>query len=146
MDHYTRKWLDEIDGEIDGLYYKHKIEGPRPRILGENNCPAFSKTDSPCTDLFFSIVPGSSRESLDTKLPDAWNDDPDLTLKIIFNFGNVRKDGGGKQDPINFCRAMIWLWKNHPKTLMLNLEQIPEHASLKMLLDIFNYSLSFCTF
>ena len=34
------------------------------RIRGENNCPAFAKTKSPCIDLLYSVVPGTKNETL----------------------------------------------------------------------------------
>ena len=110
--------------------------GARPKVKSEKDGATFEKTDSPCVDLFFHVLPDSTLEDAEKYFAEAWADDPELALKVLFNFGNVRKDGGGKNDEKTFARAMIWLWKNHPKTFLLNLDMISEHASLKLLLDI----------
>ena len=116
---------------------------PKDMIQGEKGAAAYEKTDNPCVDLFFQVVPDSEPADAESYIIKAWADDPDLALKVIFNFGNVRKDGGGKNDEKNFARAMIWLWKNHPKTFLLNLHMIPQHASLKLLLDLCMYILHY---
>merc|ERR1712115_118454 len=121
------------------LTYKVKMKnrnslygGYRPRrIYTENGGIAFDRTDAPCVDLFFQVLPGTASKDADDYFAKAWDDDPDLALKVLFNFGNVRKDGGGKNDQKNFLRAMIWLWDNYPKTFLLNVHMIQEHTSLK---------------
>jgi len=133
--------MKKIKNFMDNLGAK-----PKDMIKGEKGAAAYEKTDNPCVDLFFQVVPDSEPADAEKYIIKAWEDDPDLALKVIFNFGNVRKDGGGKNDEKNFARAMIWLWKNHPKTFLLNLHMIPQHASLKLLLDlcmyIFHYDLA----
>ena len=116
---------------------------PKDMIKGENSAAAYEKTDNPCIDLFFQVVPDSELGDAEKYFAAAWEDDPELALKVLFNFGNVRKDGGGKNDEKNFARAMIWLWRNHPKTFLLNVHMIPEHASLKLLLDLCMYILHY---
>ena len=116
---------------------------PKDMIKGEKGAAAYEKTDNPCVDLFFQVVPDSEPGDAEKYFTKAWEDDPELALKVLFNFGNVRKDGGGKNDEKNFARAMIWLWRHHPKTFLLNLHMIPEHASLKMLLDLCMYILHY---
>ncbi len=69
-------------------------------IRGENACPAFASNDSPCVDLFFKTVPDILLPELKSLLEKAWKEDPGVTLKLIFNLGNVRKDGGGKMDKV----------------------------------------------
>ncbi len=60
-------------------------------------------------------------------------------LKIIFNLGNVRKDGGGKQDRRNFYQSLLWLWRKHPENVLANIRLLHQHASLKCLLNVFMY-------
>ena len=112
------------------------IELPEGMILGENGRPAFAGTDSRCLDFFFKMVPDLPREDLLRMLPECWEEDCSTTLALIFNIGNVR---GGKQDKTNFYRAMLWLWEEHPETFLLNLKQIPEHTSIKCVLDLLMY-------
>lgn len=111
--------------EIQGL--------PKNMILGENNRPAFVNTDSACLDLFFSAVPGTDVEEVQKMLESAWNENPQLALRIIFNLGNVR---GGKQDRVNYYRALSWLYERYPSTFLLNLKEIPKHSCLKCLLNL----------
>lgn len=115
--------------------------GAKPKVRTEKGAATFEKTDNPCVDLFFHILPDSELERAEEYFAKAWADDPDMALKVLFNFGNVRTDGGGKNDEKTFARAMIWLWKNHPQTFLLNLDKIAQHTSLKLLLDICMYIL-----
>ena len=69
----------------------------------------------------------------------AWSEDKLTCLKIIFNMGNVRKDGGGKQDRRNFYSSLLWLWRKHPTNVLTNIHLLHQHASLKCLLNVFMY-------
>ena len=115
--------------------------GASAKIKTEKGGAAYEKTDSPCVDLFSQVLPDTKLIDAEKFFHQAWEDDPDLALKVMFNFGNVRKNGGGKNDEKTFARSMIWLWKNYPKTFLLNIDMISEHTSLKLLLDIFMYIL-----
>ena len=106
---------------------------PPNMILGENQRPAFRNTDSACLDVFFSVVPGMDAENLRELLEKAWNENPELALRLIFNIGNVR---GGKQDRANYYRALTWLYEEYPLTFFLNLREIPKHSCLKCLLNL----------
>ena len=105
---------------------------PPKLILGENGCAAYDCTTSKCLDLFSRTSPGGLYERLEA----AWDEDPLLCVKIIFNMGNVRRGGGGKQDRTNFYRSMVGLWRVSPQTVVANVGLIPRHTSLKCLLDI----------
>jgi hypothetical protein len=102
-------------------------------ILGENERPAFLKTDSACLDLFFSVVPGTEVLKLRALLMSAWGECPQITLRIIFHLGNVR---GGKQDRVNYYRSLAWLYEHHPSTFFLNIKEVPKHSCLKCLLNL----------
>lgn len=112
---------------------------PVGMILGENRCPAYKKNTSACVHLFFNVVPGTDIHDVHQFLEDAWQEDPHLTMKIIFNLGNVRKDGAGKQDRLNFYYSVLWLWKERPECVLMNVRLIHQHTSLKCLLDILMY-------
>merc|ERR1719244_153823 len=109
------------------------------RILGENWCPAFLTNQSKCVHLFFNVVPKTTKEVLEQQLENAWNESPDVTLRIIFNLGNVRKDGAGKQDRTNFYRSILWLWRKDEESVIRNAALIHRHASLKCLLNLYMY-------
>ena len=70
------------------------------RIRGQNDCAAFSNTDSPVLDLFFKVTPKTKKEVLERRLDTAWKEEAEMTLKVIFNLGNLRKGGGGKQETV----------------------------------------------
>jgi hypothetical protein len=106
---------------------------PQNMIFGENSRLAFRTTDSACLDLFSQVVPGTSVEDLRSMLQAAWNQNPEVALRIIFNIGNVR---GGKQDRVNFYRALSWLFERYPSTFFLNIKEIPKHSCLKCLLNV----------
>ena len=109
---------------------------PMGMILGENECPAYKKNTSACVHLFFNVVPDTDIQEVHEFLENAWQEDPLLTMKIIFNLGNVRKDGAGKQDRLNFYYSVLWLWKKRPECVLNNVRLIHQHTSLKCLLDI----------
>lgn len=103
----------------------------------ENGCPTFEKAEgdlSACIDLFFQVVPDSPQYRVEQMLDAAWAEDPDVTLKLILNFGNVRKIKGGKMDRKNFFVALAWLWgeKGRRRALLdIVLPRISEHGSLQ---------------
>lgn len=72
-------------------------------------------------------------------LKNAWTEESLTCLKIIFNMGNVRRDGGGKQDRRNFYKSLVWLWRQHPENVLANIHLVHRHASLKCLLNVFMY-------
>ena len=125
---------------MDGLSIESDEDsGPEGMILGENDCPAFEKIDSACLHLFFNVVPSTDVDDLHDFLEKAWAESAEFTMKIIFNLGNVRKDGGGKQDRQNFYFSMLWLWKKNSDLVVRNARLIHQHTSLKCLLDILMY-------
>jgi hypothetical protein len=110
-------------------------------VLGENGQPAFASTDSAALDFFFRVVPRVSSDELIHLLETAWTEDAATALRLIFQTGNVRELDGGKMDRDNFYRCLLWLWKRHPETLLLNLEAIPQHTCLKDLLSLLAFAL-----
>jgi len=106
--------------------------------FGENGrvCCA---TTSPCVDFFFMVTPSTSEQELLEYLSDAWEECPRTALQLIFNLGNVRQGGGGKQDRTNFFRALMWLWREHADAFLVNVEEIHAHGSLQCLVDVFMY-------
>ena len=62
-----------------------------------------------------------------------------MTLKMIFHKGNARDKGGG--DSLNFVRAYLWLFRNHPKTALENVQHIARNSSLQTLLLVTKFIL-----
>ncbi|XP_010481865.1 PREDICTED: uncharacterized protein LOC104760612 [Camelina sativa] len=109
------------------------LEEP-PKGLTENFSPTFLSSGNPCLDFFFHVVPNTSPEDLVQRLAVSWSHDPLTTLKLVCNLRGVR--GTGKSDKEGFYTAAFWLYKNHPKTLALNLPALVGFGYFKDLPEI----------
>ncbi|KAH7907623.1 hypothetical protein BJ138DRAFT_1129038 [Hygrophoropsis aurantiaca] len=89
--------------------------------LTENDAPAFSSTLSPTLDAFQGLRPFTKGKEVDRYLEKAWAEDPALTLRIIWC---IRSIHDGKSDKVLFYRAFGWLFKNHPRTAIINLHYL----------------------
>ena len=58
-------------------------------------------------------------------LSQAWEEDPLDTLKLIAHLRDVRD---GKADQNLFHDCILWLWQDHPLTLLGNLDEIVKVA------------------
>lgn len=67
------------------------------RALTDNGSPAFSSTGSATLDAFGLLKPHSSRKLLYPLLEKAWAEDPDLTVRMIWNCRSVH-DGKGDRE------------------------------------------------
>ena len=70
-------------------------------------------------DLFDELEDDISGPRLQSLLQSAWQQDPLMTLKIIFNARSIHL---GKSSRHTFYRCAGWLAQNHPATLVLNLK------------------------
>ncbi|CAE6222792.1 unnamed protein product [Arabidopsis arenosa] len=102
--------------------------------LTENFSPTFLSSGNPCLDFFFHIVPDTPSDDLILRLAISWSHDPLTTLKLLCNLRGVR--GTGKSDKEGFYTAALWLYKNHPKTLALNLPALVDFGYFKDLPEI----------
>lgn len=96
--------------------------------LTENLSPTNKSTSSSCLDFFFDVLQGTGRDRIIEALSNAWNEDPLLTLKLIFQLRDIRN---GKGAIVEFHYCLIWLFQNHPLTLINNLEYISKHGYWK---------------
>jgi hypothetical protein len=113
-----------------------ECEMPADTVRGENGALAFSTSGSCVLNLFFELVPHIEPAEVDRLLDAAWGENAVDTLKLIFQTGNSRSNDAGKMDRENFYLCLMWLWRRHPDTLLLNLRAIPAHACLKDLLEL----------
>ncbi|GAB5364281.1 hypothetical protein AAMO2058_000956300 [Amorphochlora amoebiformis] len=104
----------------------------------ENMAVSWRSTKSACLDFFFDTLPDVHEDEVFDMLERAWNEDPQITLKLIFQLGDVRK---GKGDRTNYYRSLMWLFRNYPKTFLKNAHYIPRHTCLKCLLNMLMYIL-----
>jgi hypothetical protein len=109
---------------------------PEGLVLGDNGACGLNSSGSKVLDLFFQLVPHVEQEHAERLLEAAWEENSLDTLKIIFQTGNARQDEGGKMDRPNFYMCLLWLWREKPETLLLNVDKIAAHGCLKDLLEI----------
>ncbi|KAG6915849.1 hypothetical protein DXG01_009608 [Tephrocybe rancida] len=89
--------------------------------LTENNAPAYSSTLSPTLDAFQNLSSATSIQQFNKYLENSWAEDPELTLRIIWN---IRSIHDGKGDKELFYKAFGWLFEHHPRTAIRNLPYI----------------------
>ncbi|KAF7560345.1 hypothetical protein G7046_g3798 [Stylonectria norvegica] len=85
----------------------------------ENNDLAYRSTNDSLVDLFTELEDVVTGPRLNELLQSAWVVDPLITLKIIFNARSIHLGKGSKN---TFYRCAGWLAKNHPLTLVSNLQ------------------------
>jgi hypothetical protein len=88
------------------------------KMLTENADVAYKTSGNALVDLFFELEEVISAARLKAVLNNAWQDDSEATLKIIWNARSIHL---GKSSRIVFYRAIGWLAENHPLTLITNL-------------------------
>ncbi|KAK7006200.1 hypothetical protein R3P38DRAFT_3326058 [Favolaschia claudopus] len=95
------------------------------RKFTANGAHAYDSTLSPTLDAFHCLSHFSWSGTIEHLLGElqAWNEDPQLTLKIIWNLRSIHD---GKSDREGFYRAFGWLYDNHPRTAITNLHLLVE--------------------
>ncbi|KAG6831524.1 hypothetical protein H0H92_009793 [Tricholoma furcatifolium] len=99
------------------------LKGTSHQALTENLAPTYNSTLSATLDAFQSLSSAYNASSFNSYLTDAWTEDPQLTLRIIWN---IRSIHDGKGDKELFYKAFGWLYENHPRTAIHNLSQLVE--------------------
>ncbi|KAJ3872739.1 hypothetical protein F5051DRAFT_444905 [Lentinula edodes] len=87
----------------------------------ENGAPALSSTGSPTVDAFSGLNSYSNAKNLDVLLTKSWQEDPGLTLRLIWQLRSIHD---GKSQKEGFYRAFGWLYKKHPRTAIANLHML----------------------
>lgn len=67
------------------------------RTFTENGAPAYSSTTSPLLDAFQELRPHVHGDNISPLLESAWKQDPELTLRIIWNARSIH-DGKGERE------------------------------------------------
>nr|OQO21097.1 hypothetical protein B0A51_10513 [Rachicladosporium sp. CCFEE 5018] len=88
------------------------------KMVTDNGDLAFRTSGSPLVDIFNGLTDAITPSLLATYLGEAWAENPDATLRIIWNARSIHV---GKADRTCFYRALGWLKENHPQTLLVNL-------------------------
>jgi len=87
----------------------------------QNMAHAFASTGSPTVDAFNGLSQATDPADFEPLLRSSWQEDPLLTVKLIFNLRSIHE---GKSDREAFYRAWGWLYRNHPKTAIINLSAL----------------------
>ncbi|KAF7374282.1 hypothetical protein MSAN_00311200 [Mycena sanguinolenta] len=100
------------------------------RTRTQNAASAYDSTSSATLDAFNQLTRFSWGERVGELLDktQAWVEDPDATLKIIWNLRSIHD---GKSEKEAFYRAFGWLYDNHPRTAITNLHLLVEPVCLK---------------
>ncbi|KAF9235234.1 hypothetical protein BU15DRAFT_78243 [Melanogaster broomeanus] len=100
--------------------------------LTTNDAPAFGSTLVPTLDAFYGLRTGIAGHKVDLFLENAWEEDPELTLRIIWN---IRSIHDGKAEKELFYRAFGWLFENHPRTAIVNLHCLVDEMCFRTSLN-----------
>jgi hypothetical protein len=88
------------------------------KMLTHNVDVAFKSTKSPLVDLFSDLSEGYNAEDVAKTIATAWEVDPLVTLKIIFNARSIHLGKASRNVAYN---ALGWLYEHHTQTLLANL-------------------------
>jgi len=93
----------------------------------ENGMLTNPTTLNSCVDLFFSIgsMRGKSESTLHRLFSESYNENPLITMKILFWSRDVR---GGAGERKVFRDILSWLVLNHPQSVSENIHLIPEYG------------------
>ncbi|KIO15440.1 hypothetical protein M407DRAFT_34985, partial [Tulasnella calospora MUT 4182] len=100
-----------------------KEEGNKSRNC--NDAPAFASTFNPVLDAFSTIDGNTPGKHIHRLLRESWAESPEKTLRIIWNLRSIHD---GKASKMNFYRAFGWLYSNHPKTAIGNLQLLVDQV------------------
>jgi hypothetical protein len=89
----------------------------------QNSAHAFASTLSPTLDAFNGLSQATDHADYDRLVRQSWEADPLLTVKLIFNLRSIHE---GKSEREGFYRAWSWLYRNHPRTAIENLQALVE--------------------
>ncbi|KAK8851638.1 abc transporter [Apiospora arundinis] len=97
-------------------------------MFTKNHDIAYRSTENPVLDLFTELEEVISGPRLYELLNMAWERDPLMTLKIIYNARSVHL---GKASRTTFYRSAGWLAQYHPHTLVSNLRWLSRPVMAK---------------
>ncbi|EOA81646.1 hypothetical protein ACJQWK_10884 [Exserohilum turcicum] len=107
-----------IEKHAASLQISEDAAGPN-QTLTDNGDVTNISSRNPLVDLFYDLEEQTTSDRLETLLQAAWNEDPLVTLKVVFNARSIHL---GKSSRITSYKALGWLAENHPLTLLANLK------------------------
>jgi hypothetical protein len=94
----------------------------------ENGALGYAHTGSANLNMFANLVRNATKQKIEACIAEAWNEDPELCLKVLFNLRDPRKGKGEKEI---FVKAMEFLRSAVPNTFELNMNAIYEYGCCK---------------
>lgn len=116
-----RTALDKVEDIMDNI------------TLTNNGATAFKSSLSDCLDFFYQIQETTDASLTEGHLEAAWKEDPNVTLRLIFQLRDIR-NGKGIRNPFLFC--LDWLKRHHFQTLLYSLQFVAEVGCWKDLLNL----------
>ncbi|KAK8072247.1 hypothetical protein PG996_005595 [Apiospora saccharicola] len=113
--------------EQEQLQQQHQADSEN-LMRTENNDIAYRSTNQPLLDLFAELEEVISGPRLYELLNMAWQSDPLMTLKIIYNARSIHL---GKASRTTFYRCAGWLAQYHPFSLVANLRWLSRPVIVK---------------
>ncbi len=121
--------------------FMNALKSVAHRKVTQNLAPAFNSTLSHTLDAFQSLSTRMSTQRINVMLSNAWKEDPNIALRIIWNTRSIHDGKGDKElfyryvlvfflSVFNFLtilstsRAFGWLYEHHPRTAIANLSQL----------------------
>ncbi|KAL0064681.1 hypothetical protein AAF712_008379 [Marasmius tenuissimus] len=101
------------------------LESTSHRKKTTNDAMAYDSTLSATLDAFNGLNPYSEGKELARLLDNAWQEDPALTLRLIWQQRSIHE---GKSEKEGFYRAYGWLYENHPRTAIQNLPMLVSNS------------------
>ncbi|KAI9443399.1 hypothetical protein H4582DRAFT_1190106 [Lactarius indigo] len=111
----------DVDAPEPENTFMNALKSVAHRKYTQNSAPAFNSTLSHTLDAFQSLSLHMPRERINAVLSKAWEEDPGLALRIIWNTRSIHD---GKGDKELFYKAFGWLYEHHPRTAIANLSQL----------------------
>ncbi|KAK7471935.1 hypothetical protein VKT23_000041 [Stygiomarasmius scandens] len=115
---------EDIDMKVDDAprnAMMEALQASTSRTRTWNGAPAFNSTDSATLDAFNGLNSWALYPDLASLLSASWNEDPSLTLRLIWQLRSIH-DGKGETEA--FYRAFGWLYDHHPRTAISNLHML----------------------
>ncbi|KAF7297135.1 hypothetical protein MIND_00946400 [Mycena indigotica] len=98
------------------------------RTWTDNGAMAYDSTLSPTLDAFNKLTRNSTAQEIRELLDNAWAENPDTTLKVIWNLRSIHE---GKSEKEAFYMAFGWLYDKHPRTAIANLHNLVDPVITK---------------
>jgi Domain of unknown function (DUF2828) len=112
---------DASGATLSGAAFMAALKEEGNKQYTENLGHGWKSTGSPTVDAFNGLSQATDPADFEPLLRKSWQEDPMLTVKMIFNLRSIHE---GKSEREGFYRAWGWLYRNHPRTAIVNLSAL----------------------